>query len=101
MLAKSNPNPPIADASQVSRNGPEAIISKEQLRDMGLNDLVYVQEVAMSHAKKLFPQVEEFPEQTALYAVHAANGTPILLAEDLESAVIAATDHELNIQYVQ
>lgn len=78
----------------------ETAVTQEQLRDLGIHELVYVQEVTLKRAKQLFPELDEFPELDVLFAVYAANGSPILLAENLESAFMAADDHELEIAMV-
>ncbi len=87
-------------------NNPEVLASsvepmtEEDFADLGMQNVVYVHEVTANEAHMLFPEIEELPELTTLYAVHAANGTPVLLAEDLYSALEAAESNKLTVQKV-
>lgn len=75
-------------------------MTEEDFADLGMDNVVYVQEVTLDEAQILFPEIDEFPELTQLYAVHAANGTPVLLAEDLYSAKEAAENNKLMVHNV-
>lgn len=76
------------------------VMTDKDFADLGIQDLVYVHEVAVETALDLFPEIEELPFGSTLFAVHAADGTPILLAEDLESASHAAEEHSFTLQQV-
>lgn len=76
------------------------IMTDKDFADFGLHDLVYVHRVEADRALNLFPEIDHLPDGEMLYAVHAADGTPILLAEDLEAASSAAEEHMLTLQYV-
>ena len=73
------------------------IMNDKDFADLGIQDIVYVNEVALETALNLFPEIMDLPETGPLYAVHAADGTPILLAEDLESATTAAAEHSFTL----
>jgi hypothetical protein len=75
-------------------------MTEEDFADLGMDNVVYVQEVSLDEAQFLFPEIEEFPQISQLYAVHAANGTPVLLAEDLYSAKEAAENNKLVVHTV-
>jgi len=78
----------------------QQIMSAQDLKELGLDKVVYVQELGIAAARALFPEIDELPERGSLFSVHAADGTPILLAEDLSAATIAATDHDLQVMQV-
>ncbi len=75
-------------------------MTEEDFADLGMDNVVYVQEVTLDEAQTLFPEIEEFPEIGHFYALHAANGTPVLLAEDLYSAKEAAENNKLFVHTV-
>ncbi len=78
----------------------QQIMSAQDLKELGLDKVVYVQELGIAAARTLFPEIDELPESGSLFSVHAADGTPILLAEDLSAATIAASDHDLQVLQV-
>lgn len=94
MLTPSNPG-----ALKEPKDKSEAvnIMNDKDFADLGIQDMVYVNEVAHDTALNLFPEIIDLPETGPLYAVHAADGTPILLAEDLQSATSAAAEHSFTL----
>ena len=78
----------------------QQIMSAQDLKELGLDTVVYVQELGIAAARLLFPEIDELPESGSLFCVSAADGTPILLAEDLSAATIAASDHDLQVLQV-
>ena len=83
-------------------------MSDKEFSELGLPFMVYVQEIALSTAQRLFPEEEDLPQDNndlpqdqAIYAIHAANGTPILLAYNMDEAYEMAFDNELEIQPLQ
>ncbi|GJM03034.1 MAG: hypothetical protein DHS20C08_15350 [Rhodomicrobium sp.] len=77
-----------------------ATMTDKDFADLGIQDMVYVNEIAVDTALDLFPEVLDLPDDGTLYSVHAADGTPILLAEDLESANTAAAEHSFTLHQV-
>ena len=45
--------------------------------------------------QKQFPQAPQLAPGTQLYALHAADGTPIMLTDSREAAIANAWSHEL------
>jgi hypothetical protein len=45
--------------------------------------------------KRLFPEAPQLEPGTQLFALHAADGTPIIITDSRESAVANAWSHEL------
>lgn len=56
-------------------------ISTEQLAQLGVSQIAYVKPVMMNGAKA--------------YAIHAADGSPMAVAEDRDLAVAAIIQHEM------
>jgi len=74
---------------------PITSISPEALASLGGGRIAYVKTVKSEDMKKQFPQIPELAPGTLLYALHAADGTPIMLTDSRESAVASAWSHEL------
>ena len=71
------------------------MISPEALASLGGGRIAYVKTLKSEDAQKQFPQVPDLAPGTLLYALHAADGTPIMLTDSRESAVASAWSHEL------
>jgi len=71
------------------------VISPEAFASLGGGRIAYVKTVKFEDVQKQFPQVPELAPGTLLYALHAADGTPIMLTDSRESAVASAWSNEL------
>jgi len=72
-------------------------LSPEALAHLGDGRIAYVKTIRSEDVAALFPQVELpqiSPGQT-LFALHAADGTPIMLTDSREAAVANAWSQEL------
>jgi len=70
-------------------------ISPEALAGLGGGKLAYVRTIRSEDVQKHFPQAPELEAGTLLYALHAADGTPIMLTDSREAAVANAWSNEL------
>ncbi len=70
-------------------------ISPEALAGLGGGKVAYVRTIRSEDVQKLFPQAPELAPGSLLYALHAADGTPIMLTDSREAAVANAWSHEL------
>ena len=70
-------------------------ISQEALQGLGGGKLAYVKTIRSEDVQKHFPQAPELAAGTLLYALHAADGTPIMLTDSLEAAIANAWSNEL------
>jgi len=70
-------------------------ISPEALAQLGDGEIAYVKPIRSDEVAKLFPQAPELEPGTQLFALHAADGTPIMLTDSREAAVANAWSHEL------
>lgn len=72
-------------------------ITPEALAQLGGGHVAYMRSIEADKVHQLFPQAPRIAPGTRLWALHAADGTPIVLA-DSEAAVIAnAARHELTM----
>jgi hypothetical protein len=70
-------------------------ISPEALAGLGGGKLAYVRTIRSEDVQKHFPQAPELAAGTLLYALHAADGTPIMLTDSREAAIANAWSNEL------
>ena len=64
-------------------------------RGLGGGKLAYVKTIRSEDVQKHFPQAPELAAGTLLYALHAADGTPIMLTDSREAAIANAWSNEL------
>ena len=70
-------------------------ISPEALAGLGGGKIAYVKPISLEDVKRLYPQAPELEPGAQLFALHAADGTPIMITDSRESAVANAWSHEL------
>jgi hypothetical protein len=74
---------------------PDTGISPEALALLGDGKIAYVKTIKSEDVPALFPQAPEIAPGLQLFALHAADGTPIMLTDSREAAVANAWSHEL------
>jgi hypothetical protein len=70
-------------------------ISPEMLAHLGEGQLAYVKSIRSEDVANLFPQAPKIAPGLKLFALHAANGTPIMLTDTREAALANAWSQEL------
>ncbi len=70
-------------------------ISAEALAHLGDGQIAYVKTIRSEDVHTLFPQVPEIQPGLKLFALHAADGTPIMLTDSREAAVANAISQQL------
>ena len=70
-------------------------ISAEALAHLGDGQIAYVKTIRSEDVHTLFPQVPEIQPGLKLFALHAADGTPIMLTDTREAALANAWSQEL------
>jgi hypothetical protein len=70
-------------------------LSPEALAVLGGGKIAYVKPISPEDVKRLYPQAPELEPGTKLFALHGADGTPIMITDSRESAVANAWSHEL------
>ena len=70
-------------------------ISAEALAHLGDGEIAYVKPIRAEDVAALYPQAPKLAPGTQLFALHAADGTPIMLTDTREAAVANAWSHEL------
>ncbi len=77
------------------QNLPHPAITQEALAQLGDGELAYVKPIRSEDVAKQFPQAPEMAPGIVLFALHAADGTPIMLTDTREAAVANAWSQEL------
>jgi hypothetical protein len=72
-------------------------ISLEALAQMGDGEIAYVKTIRSEDVPALFPQAPEIEPGLKLFALHAADGTPIMLTDSREAAIANAWSQELEM----
>jgi hypothetical protein len=70
-------------------------ISPEALALLGGGKIAYVKTIRSEDVRAMFPQAPEVAPGLKLFALHAADGTPIMLTDSREAALANAWSHEL------
>jgi hypothetical protein len=72
-------------------------ISAEALAVLGDGKIAYVKSIRSEDVQKHFPQAPELAPGMILFALHGADGTPIMLTDSREAAVANAWSQELEM----
>jgi hypothetical protein len=70
-------------------------ISLEALADLGGGKIAYIKSIRSEDVRALFPQAPQLAPGLKLFALHAADGTPIMVTDSREAALANASDHQL------
>lgn len=73
------------------------IMSMSDLAKLGGGKVAYIKVLSTDEAKEMFPAVEGLPNGIDLFALHAADGTPLALTDSRQAAVGHAMGDELEI----
>jgi hypothetical protein len=70
-------------------------ISPEALAAIGDGKIAYVKAIRSEDLNALFPQAPQLAPGLKLFALHAADGTPIMVTDTREAALANAWDNQL------
>jgi hypothetical protein len=73
----------------------ERNITPDALAHLGDGRIAYVKTILSEDVRKLFPQAPQIAPGVKLFALHAADGTPIMLTDTREAAIANAWSQEL------
>lgn len=79
----------------IEPNAAHPAITQEALAQLGDGRLAYVKEIRSEDVAELFPQAPEVEPGVTLFALHGADGTPIMLTDTREAALANAWSQEL------
>lgn len=76
------------------------LMSELELARLGGGEVAYIKTLSSDDAQRMFPMVEGLPSGINLFALHAADGTPIALTDTLQAAIGHAHEGDLAIAAV-
>lgn len=76
-------------------NGTHPAITQEALAHLGDGQIAYVKAIRSEDVADMFPQAPQIAPGIQLFALHAADGTPIMLTDTREAALANAWSQEL------
>jgi hypothetical protein len=71
------------------------VLSTEALASLGGGRIAYVKAIRSEDVKGMFPDAPELEPGMKLFALHSADGTPIMVTDTREAALASAFSHEL------
>ena len=71
------------------------LMSTQAFAVLGGGKIAYVKPIRSEDVHSLYPEAPELQPGLRLFALHAADGTPILVTDSREAAVANALTHEL------
>ena len=78
-----------------NENTEKPIMSTQAFAVLGGGKIAYVKPIKSENVHELYPQAPELQPGMQLFALHAADGTPILVTDTREAAVANAWTNEL------
>ncbi len=77
-----------------------AVMSEMELAHLGGGQVAYIKTLTSDEAQRLYPAVEGLPGGIDLFALHAADGTPIALTDSRQAAIGHARGDKLEVASV-
>src|SRR5690606_17944378 len=81
--------------ADMNQNVHKDLVTKDELAHIGEGVVAYLREFDSTDLKQKFPGMPEVEPGTKLWAVFAADGRPILLADERASALAGAMQNDL------
>ena len=75
----------------------EPLMSDEEFADLGAGEWAYIKTLTSEQAKLAFPTVDDLPSGVDLFALLAADGTPLVLTDDEGTAISHAIGDDLEL----
>ena len=73
----------------------EVTMNEQAFAILGGGKIAYLKPIRSEDVHKLYPQAPELQPGMHLFALHAADGTPIMLTDSREAAIANAWSNEL------
>ena len=77
-----------------------SIVSEIELAGIGDGEVAYIKVLTADEALELFPTVTDLPRGIDLFALNAADGTPLALTDTRDAALSHAMDDDLEVASV-
>jgi hypothetical protein len=89
-------------STKISRKGEPItpVMSPVEFAKLGGGQVAYIRVLNSDEARRLYPAIKGLPEGIDLYALHAADGTPIALTDSRQAAIGHARGDKLEVASV-
>ncbi len=94
-------NEMLETTSSSSETGILTQMTESDFAALGLHNTAYIRCLSPANAMYLFPEIDEQIASENLFSLHAADGTPILLARTYHDAAETADANDLIVHSVQ
>ena len=84
----------------IETNTTNPVITQDALAHLGDGRLAYVKTIRSEDVAQMFPEAPRIEPGIKLFALHAADGTPIMLTDTREAALANAWSQELEAMSV-
>lgn len=75
-------------------------MSVSEFAELGGGQVAYIKMMTSDEAHQMYPAIQGLPDGINLYALHAADGTPLALTDTMQAALGHALGDELEIASV-
>jgi hypothetical protein len=72
------------------------VMSSEAFAVLGGSKLAYIKAIRSEDVPFIYPKAPQLEPGLALFALHAADGTPIMITDSRDAAVAGAACHDLD-----
>jgi hypothetical protein len=88
--------------TKVSRKGEPVtpVMSEVEFAKLGGGHVAYIKVLTSDEAHRLYPAIKGLPAGIDLYALHAADGTPLALTDSRQAAIGHAKGDKLEVASV-
>jgi len=76
------------------------VISPVELAQLGDGQVAYIKQLSAKEAGRMFPAIAGIPKGIPLFALHAADGTPLALTDSRNAAINQAMEDDLSVASV-
>ena len=83
--------------TEINSNDRDQLITPEALAQLGGGHVAYMRTIDAGEVHRLFPRAPRIAPGTKLWALHAADGTPIVLADNPNAVLANAAEHDLTM----
>lgn len=83
--------------SRITPRDLAGVMSERELAALGGGKVAYIKMLSSDDAKRMYPAIDDLPSGIQLFALQAADGTPIALTDSLQAAMGHAIGDELEV----
>ncbi len=82
---------------RASASVPGPVLHSLDLAKLGDGKVAYIRMMSSEEAQRMFPTVSGLPDDTSIFALHSADGTPLALTDSRQAAVGHAMSDQLEV----